>query len=447
MKRVDVDYGNPLGIGRKEWAKVLGANLAILLVAYAAAVITTLCGSDFFVMRFEDAGLQGMESTLRSWGVYPLVQIAFSTIEFAILSCYLSASKPKWWYTLSHYAALVAVSVLFEQLNFYLSWIPFAITAVFLILSPLALREKPREKWYVYLYRFAIASAISFIMNLSISAFRTRIVDLWQIGLSASLTFALNIEYDIALCLSLGLVSLLRSIHKERKPCTTCQVAGGSSPTLTNSSPKNSPKQKKNPNNETLSDSAKKRLRLIRLKVFAIQSVALIVVAAFPVFIGREIEFALAFASFCLTRLMLGFKKSLHFKSELLCVSAGGLLFWAVCLLAPSAEASIAISVAYGSALAIGFRLYWELHDLILFRRAAKYDRYAMLYCAFKGDISPSHITGIMMMHGYPREDIRIVIRYMAHAKVESIAYDLNYAKITIEKRLTKIAEELYNSR
>ena len=148
-----------------------------------------------------------------------------------------------------------------------------------------------------------------------------------------------------------------------------------------------------------------------------------------------------------MTRLMLGFKKSLHFKSELLCVTAGGLLFWAVCVLVPSASVSIIISLIYGSALAIGFRLYWELHDLILYKRAAKFDRYAMLYCAFKGDTSPSHITGIMMMHGYPREDIRIVIRYMAHAKVESIAYDLNYAKITIEKRLTKIAEELYNSR
>lgn len=40
-----------LGITRREWTLVLGANLAILLIAYAIALACTLSGSDFFLLN------------------------------------------------------------------------------------------------------------------------------------------------------------------------------------------------------------------------------------------------------------------------------------------------------------------------------------------------------------------------------------------------------------
>lgn len=45
-----------LGITRREWTLVLGANLAILLIAYIIALACTLGGSDFFLLNVHSEG-------------------------------------------------------------------------------------------------------------------------------------------------------------------------------------------------------------------------------------------------------------------------------------------------------------------------------------------------------------------------------------------------------
>lgn len=37
-----IDYDTRLGISKREWTKVLGANLALLLTAYVVALVCTL---------------------------------------------------------------------------------------------------------------------------------------------------------------------------------------------------------------------------------------------------------------------------------------------------------------------------------------------------------------------------------------------------------------------
>ena len=179
-----------------------------------------------------------------------------------------------------------------------------------------------------------------------------------------------------------------------------------------------------------------------------IQTIGLAVIAALPWFAGRPVEFALVYVSFCFTRIVLGFNRSLHYKSELSCITIGALTFWALTFLTPSAEASIILSLCYGAGLALGFRLYWELHDLMMYRKAAKTDRYAMFYTAFKGDISPKHINGVMRAKGFTdKDEIEMVQMYMQRLKVEYIADYMNFARITIEKHLTELAERLYEKR
>lgn len=39
MKREPIDYNSPLGISKREWTRVLGVNLALLLAVYAVAFI------------------------------------------------------------------------------------------------------------------------------------------------------------------------------------------------------------------------------------------------------------------------------------------------------------------------------------------------------------------------------------------------------------------------
>ena len=282
---------------------------------------------------------------------------------------------------------------------------------------------------------------LSFVLNNLISMLRTNLVGIGLIK-QGSLFFYLNFEYDLALGLALGFLALLITREKGEKKCKTSLDAGGSSMTSTN----NSPKRAKNTNNK-FPPKLQKRLRRIKAVTFATQFAAIIAISIFPAIIGKGTEYALMYVSFCATRIILGFRKSLHFKSEALCITTGALVFWGLTVLIPSTEAIIITSVAYGCGLALGFRLWWELHDLRLFRKATKRDRYAMLYCAFKGNPSPKHIKGIMRLRGYDDLDTRIITSYMQGLKVEAIAYDEGFARITVEKRLTEISSDLYARR
>lgn len=445
MKPEPIDYSNPLGISKKEWTKVLGANLALLLLVYAVALICTLCGSDLFLLNFVNDDLQRVEETLRGWGVYPLVQTLFATIEAMIMTCFVAKAKPKWWLPVAYFGVLCLLNILLTAvLGQAPSWITFA-TTLACVISGIFLLKKERDRWFVYLYRLAICYAFTFILNEAIGLFRTLCFGVWKIDYSNSALFALNAEYELALGLLLGFMTLILPSSKKggNESCPTFPDASGSSPTTKNSSPKNSKIARTN-----LPPKFRKRLLWLKAKVIIIQTTSLIVIAALPWFGGRPVEFALVYASFCITRVILGFSRSLHFKSELACVTLGALCFWALTFLAPSAEASIIMSLVYGAGLALGFRLYWELHDLMMYRKASKTDRYAMLYVVFKGNVSPKHINGVMRAKGYSDKiEIEMVQMYMRKDKVEYIASYFTFAKITVEKKLTEIASDLYNRR
>lgn len=441
-----IDFDSPLGVSKREWARVLGVNLALLILVYAIALICTLCGSNLFLLNFHSDDLQRIEETLRGWNIYALVQIAFSTIEASMVGCYIAKARIKWWVPLVFFGSYVGLDLLFMfTTGVFPSGLNLVLCAIFYVFCIFALNAwKPKEKWFVYLFRFAIAFGLTFILNGVITLFRNGYAKLWD-GLPNTAFFALSIEYALALALALGLLTLVIPWKKKggKELCLTSQDACGSSPSTTNSSPKPSKIAKTN-----LPPKYRKRLRWLKAKVMAVQTIALIVIAALPWFTGRPVEFALAYASFCMTRLMLGFNHSLHFKSELSCVTIGALCFWALTFLTPSVEVLIILSLCYGAGLALGFRLWWELHDLMMYHKAAKTDRYAMLYVVFKGNVDPKHINGVMRAKGYTdKDEIKMTQMYMQRDKVDYIAEYLTFVKITIEKKLTEIATDLYARR
>lgn len=444
MNRDPIDYDSPLGISKKEWTKVLGANLALLLLVYGVALVCTLCGSDLFLLNFQSDDLQRIEETLRGWGVYPVVEIAYSCIETVLIAGYSARKMPKWYLILSLIGIRIGANVLFTQtLGSYPSFVPFIINVLFVFAA--CLFRVKQDKWWKMLIRFAIATVLSLGLNELIALFRIKTGSLWHSEIGNVAAFALNVEYILVLALSFAFLNHIITFEKKGgvQPCPMNLTAGGFSPTTTKQSPKNSKTAKTN-----LSPKYRKRLRLLKAKVIAIQTTAMVVIAALPWFTGRPVEFALVYASFCLTRLMLGFNRSLHFKSELSCVTIGALCFWALTFLTPSVEVLIILSLCYGAGLALGFRLYWELHDLMMYHKAAKMDRYAMLYTVFKGNLNPKHINGVMRAKGYTdKDEIQIVQMYMQRDKVEYIGDQLNFAKITVEKKLTEIATRLYSIR
>lgn len=437
-----IDYNSPLGVSKREWAKVLGANLALLILVYAIALICTLCGSDLFLLRFESADLQRIEETLRGWGVYPILGILFSCLETFTITTFVYGKLPKWYFMLGFIGIRIIINVVFTSLGIIMpSFLPTLIDFIFTL--SFAIYECFKEKWWKVMVRLAISVALSFLLNGLISLFRMKATELFEHNYSNSMFLALTIEYNLSLILVFAFITIIMVEKKGETLCKTNLGVGGSSQNTTNSLPKNSKIAKNN-----LPPKYRKRLRWLKVKVIAIQTIALIVIAALPWFSGRATEFALVYASFCMTRLMLGFNRSLHFKSELSCVTIGALCFWALTFLTPSVEVLIILSLCYGAGLALGFRLWWELHDLMMYHKAAKTDRYAMLYVVFKGNCDPKHINGVMRAKGYTDSDeIKIVQLYMAKEKVEYIAHYMTFAKITIEKKLTEIATNLYLNR
>ena len=431
-----------MGITKREWTLVLGANLAILLIAYIIALVCTLSGSDFFLLNVHSEALESLEATLRGWNVYFLVQLAFAAVEETIILSFVAFRRPRAWWVLGYIALFLAIYLPIALTgNQPPSWITLGIGFSYAMLICWAYCLKDLKNIWKFLIRLLIAGILSLAFNVLISMLRTNMIGLGLIYESASV-FYLSLEYDLSLGLALGFIALLITREKGGKRCPTSQPAGGSSMTSTS----NSPKHAKSTKNK-LPPKLQKRLRRIKAVTFATQFAAIIAISIFPAIIGKGTEYALMYVSFCATRIILGFRKSLHFKSEALCITTGALVFWGLTVLIPSAEAIIIASVAYGCGLALGFRLWWELHDLRLFRKATKRDRYAMLYCAFKGNPSPKHIKGIMRLRGYDDLDIRIITSYMQGLKVEAIAYDEGFARITVEKRLTEISSDIYARR
>lgn len=436
-----IDYNSPLGVSKREWAKVLGANLALLILVYAIALICTLCGNDFFMIKGNNDNIASLANNLNSWGIYPLLTIAFATIEETIMIWFINLKRPKWWIPLSYFAIRVLNNLIFlwAGASAVPTWSFFLINVLFCLVFVFMHGKKCVKP----LIRFFIISALSLLMNGAITLFRTKILEINHYYIETAFVY-LSIEYDLAFGLALGLLAFLIPWEKgDKKQCCQTVDVGGSSQSSTNSSRKPSKIAKNN-----LPPKYRKRLRWLKAKVIAIQTIALIVIAAFPWFTGRPVEFALVYASFCMTRLMLVFNRSLHFKSELSCVTIGALCFWALTFLTPSVEVLIILSLCYGAGLALGFRLWWELHDLMMYKKAAKTDRYAMLYVVFKGDCDPKHINGVMRAKGYTdKDEIKMTQMYMQRDKVEYIAEYLTFAKITIEKKLTDIATDLYSRR
>lgn len=267
-----IDFDSPLGISKKEWTKVLGVNLALLLLVYAIALVCTLCGSDLFLLNFHSDDLQRIEDTLRNWNIFPIVQIGLTTIEETMVACYVAKAKPKWWFVLSYFAVCVLTNVILTATIGYVQPIlSNAIMASFWVFSIFALnRFSPREKWFVYLFRLLISVAVMFILNGGIALFRNGYAKMWKTDYPNSVRFAINIEYYLALSLSLGFMTMaIRWKKGGNEECLTGLNVSGSSLNTTNSSPKNSKIAKTN-----LSPKYRKRLRLLKAKVIAIQTTA-----------------------------------------------------------------------------------------------------------------------------------------------------------------------------
>lgn len=102
MKPEPIDYNNPLGISKREWTKVLGINLALLLLVYVIALICTLCGNDLFLLRFYNERLNEIEAFLSPRDLLWTVKIPIAAIEEVIFCSYVAKKKPSLYMFLAY---------------------------------------------------------------------------------------------------------------------------------------------------------------------------------------------------------------------------------------------------------------------------------------------------------------------------------------------------------
>lgn len=420
-------------ITRREWAKIAAANLAILLIAYCAAAICTACGSDFFAVQYSNPSLDGIERTLRSWNCFAIVQIGFSSIEAFIIASYETKSRPRWWMAAGYFVtASVSDVIMTLAVGRFPFWFAYILNAVLFALAPLS-RGKKGKEYLLCLLRAFVGVCVSFALNTAIEYFRTSVLS-YQKDISLSIGFCLSMEYDLALGLALLTLALVFPREKGEKICQTIPGVCGGSSTMTKQSQRSLP---------ILSVETRNRIRRFRIRAGIEQTLSLIAIAFVPYLFGKEAEFALVFVSFTITRLILGFKNSLHFASELKCIGIGSVCFIALSYLAPSVEASVIFSLCYGTAFAICLRLYWELKDLRLYRKAAKPDCYAEIYAIFKGNLDEDHIYGAMRMRGFSNHEIALVQSYARKDEIDYIASNFAMSPRAVNYEMSKIIKRL----
>jgi hypothetical protein len=401
-------------ITKREWIRIISVNLGLLCVVYAIAITLTHFGIKTFEIKSVD-----VPSVIEEWHLMPTISILFSTIEASIIGWFASRKIPKWYFTIGYVLFSIMINVTLTSVGIVVpGWIDLTLTIPYLFIV-----SYQRRPYWKVVVDIAISIAISFLFNEAIGYFRTEIIGLYHYY-DLSVFLPLSIEYDLALFMALKLAELI--IGKEKEEDKVCRIgldALGSSPNL-------SPK-------------IQKSIKLLKVRVAVEQTAALICIALVPIFFGKGIEFSLVFVSFTLTRLILGFKKSIHFASEAKCIGIASLCFILISCLVPSVKINIIFSFCYGAGFALALRLYWELRNLRIYKDNAKTDYYAEFAVLFKNDVSRLHVSAYMKLKGFDDFDTETVCEFLEKTKIEAIALKQHCSVGKINLTIARVAYEL----
>lgn len=81
-----------------QWKKLFLATSILVIALYLAAMICSLCGSEYFILNYQNAQMDKIEAFLRDHGIMPLLNWVFTTIEFTIIIAFVLKKYPKWYY-------------------------------------------------------------------------------------------------------------------------------------------------------------------------------------------------------------------------------------------------------------------------------------------------------------------------------------------------------------
>ena len=66
-----------LYLTKTQWAKLFIACSVLVLLLYIGAMIASLCGSDYFILNYQNAHMEQIESFLRTYQIMPILNFVF----------------------------------------------------------------------------------------------------------------------------------------------------------------------------------------------------------------------------------------------------------------------------------------------------------------------------------------------------------------------------------
>ena len=165
MKLLNKDEG--LWLSKTQWRKVFLAVSIITIVLYSVAIVFSLCGSDMFILNYQNAQMDKIEAFAKEHYLMPVINSVLLVIETTILLCFILKDKPKWYYIVSFEAIIL---VLCYALNISNSLIYTSAIVLFCILVPLIemlIKEKKFiiKKYGLYLLKAVICLSLNMLLE------------------------------------------------------------------------------------------------------------------------------------------------------------------------------------------------------------------------------------------------------------------------------------------
>ena len=375
MKLLKTD--NPY-LTKQQWKKIFIATSILVLLLYIVAMICSLCGSKYFILNYQNEQMDNIESFLTNYKIMPLLNWWFTTLEFSVVISFVLKKLPKWYYVITFYAIAMIVSATIPTTPlFFYQIYPFVFYLVIPIIEMLIDNNKsgikPLVSWKKYvtcLLRLVVAMFVVFVLQVLIFIIKSGSLQFNSIVMNLSATFIYSLEYDIALSVILFTIVLLNDKEKgDSKSWATFQHVGSSSQTSKKQSQKSLFKKK-------LTKTQSKKLKLLYLKFYLTQLGAFLLLMVLPFLLGKVFEFLVMYLAFAISRYILGFNYSLHYKKETTCITVGVIVFGIISLAIPFFYVILIIAICMGVALAILLHLSYKYKSMWLFTQVSKQDKF-----------------------------------------------------------------------
>lgn len=426
-------------ISKRKWKQIFLAMSIMVLVLYIVAMIFSLCGSSYFILNYQNEQMDRIEAWFRERDIMAIITFAYTTIESTILITFTLKKKPKWYHPLAFYVVLILLSFIIRNdypILFTLSQIVLSI--IFIFIDCKVTNHKIEWKYILFsLIRFAIATLIGFILQAMIYVIKDGDWSFTNHVMNLSAIFCYTLEYDIALSVLLFTTALYIDREKgDNEQWVTESHLGGSSQVSKTQLPESNTKK-------NLTKAQKNKIRLFYAKVYFIQLGTFLLVMVLPFLLGKVFEFLVMYLAFCVTRSILGFKYSLHYKKESLCATVGVVVFGILSLVVPFFTVVVIIAIVLGTGLAILLHLSYKYRGFYLFNKISRPDKFAEIYVLFDEDLSEHHVRAICMHRGLDKEQTNLIVEFSQGNKKSYIAKRFNYSEKTIERKLNEIIDIL----